>query len=250
MGHAPIKFLRPRRIVASLVLGVVVTIALCMLLAAFFLPSDWVTKSTLDKSTLPPTFVAQIAPELMDVTLVVPAHRSSGEPLLGGLNLGIDLIVYSYGGTPWDTNFQPWDPATSPEPTYVDLTRFRFGWPMRTLSMDEVSTGASTAIPQVRAYHQRAYALAAADRGLNRPAWIPRFIPLHRIPIAVNWTALGINTLVWGAVCYLLLSCRPLIKSHTRRNRARRGLCPSCRYDLQGLPTCPECGPVSSTPDG
>ena len=242
MGHAPPNLLRPRRIAASLALGLATSLALSMLLATVLLPSHWTSKTILDHTKIAPTYLAPIAPDLVEAFVGVPAHYASGEPLLGGSNLGVDMMVFSYGASAWSATFQPWDPLVTPEPTNVELTRFRFGWPMRMLSMDDITTGASTNISLVRDYHQRAYALAAADRGLNRPAWIPRVIPLHRIPIAVNWTGLAVNTACWSAVCFLLLSCRPLIQSHIRRRRTRRGLCPTCRYELQSLPTCPECG--------
>lgn len=246
MGHAPTHLLRPRRIFTSLALGLAMVITTTALLATFLFPG----RSTVVRSpridAFPPTYLAPIAPPLTEISKTKPTNGLGGIPLLGSINPGVDSIEYSYGPAFWSDTYRPWDTTVTDEPPTVRLSRYRFGWPMRMLSMDDITTGQSIADPVVMAYHQRAYALAAADRGLNRPAWIPRFIPLHRIPIAVNWTGLAVNTAFWSAVCFLLLSCRPLIRSHIHRRRTRRSLCPTCRYEIQSLPTCPECGQVNN----
>lgn len=53
--------------------------------------------------------------------------------------------------------------------------------------------------------------------------------------IATAWSALGIIRCVWIPVSALI---------HRRAHRLRHGLCPSCGYNLHGLPNdvCPECG--------
>jgi hypothetical protein len=242
MGHAPAKLFRPRRILASLAIGLVMMTTTTALLATFLFPRSSTVVRSPRIDAFPPTYLAPIAPPLTEISKTKPTSVFGGIPLLGTINPGVDSIEYSYGPAFWSDTYRPWDTTVTEEPPTVRLSRYRFGWPMRMLHMDDITTGQSIADPVVMAFHQRAYALAAHHRGLNRPAWIPSFIPLHRIPIAINWTGLAVNTACWGAVCFLLLSCRPLIRFHIHRRRARRGLCPTCRYELQSLPTCPECG--------
>ena len=59
----------------------------------------------------------------------------------------------------------------------------------------------------------------------------------------------GADTLIFGALCYMLLFAPPAIRSHLRRRGKNR--CPKCFYDLSGLPTnspCPECGASNAAP--
>ena len=54
-----------------------------------------------------------------------------------------------------------------------------------------------------------------------------------------------INTLFYAAIVFVLwIAPGALI----RRNRARRGLCRRCAYDITGVAVCPECGTPSSPP--
>ncbi len=152
------------------------------------------------------------------------------------------MVVYSYGSADFTQKATPWDPTVSDIPNAVSLSRFRFGWPMRMLHFDDFTTGQSTINPLVAAYHQKGYQLAGRHRGLDRPSWLPGFIPLYRVPIALNWFALVVNVLAWSAICYALLSCRPLIRAWIQRRRRSLGLCVTCKYPLEELAQCPECG--------
>lgn len=74
----------------------------------------------------------------------------------------------------------------------------------------------------------------------------PRFdgIIIAYKPIPLGFAA---NTLIFAAAFAVPLVALPALR---RRLRARRMRCPSCNYDLRGLPTptCPECGWIASTP--
>lgn len=54
-----------------------------------------------------------------------------------------------------------------------------------------------------------------------------------------------VNTLVFAAPVYLLLTCLGALK---RRRRCKHGRCIKCNYDLAGLDTCPECGRPAPSP--
>jgi hypothetical protein len=62
-----------------------------------------------------------------------------------------------------------------------------------------------------------------------------RALPFRPVPLGLAADALAVAVLFW-----LLLFGRPRLRAHLRR---RRGLCPSCGYDVRGAAgTCPECG--------
>lgn len=71
---------------------------------------------------------------------------------------------------------------------------------------------------------------ASMGRSLRFPLWMPA--ALFALPAA--------------------LTAGPWLRSRTHRRRLRRGLCPTCAYDLSAQPTpdtpCPECGVRASPP--
>ena len=139
----------------------------------------------------------------------------------------------------WSGAFQPWNPLTSREPTSVTLTRHRFGWPLRMLSVDEITTLADQSFSPVTDYNERAHDLAGLRAGLKAPRWMPSSLKLDRIPTFVYWIPLAVNTACWATLWFAILAWA---NAHIRHRRTRRSLCPTCRYELQSLPTCPECG--------
>ena len=78
-------------------------------------------------------------------------------------------------------------------------------------------------------------------RPLNRPGTWPIGIPFRPL-----WTGLALNvltlTLAWWIVLVVPFAMRDAVLVALR---SRRGLCPSCAYDLRATPAgspCPECG--------
>jgi hypothetical protein len=236
-----LKLMSCKRVVLALALGVSLTLITTGLLVALFMPSSWTTVEDVSLSDAGQTYIAQSSPPLRAVMRAVPAD-SQGELLFRGLNLGIDFVSYNYGLLMWDDDYEPWDPSVDTEPQSIELTRYRFGWPMRVLSFDDITTGSSVNDPRVLAYHQKAYTLAGKHRGLDRPAWLPGFIPLYRVPIAANWLGGLVNVLTWAAIVYALLSTKPLFRRWIERKRSRLGLCVECKYPLNDFEQCPECG--------
>lgn len=228
-----------RRIAESLFVGITVTLLISELLAAFLLPSSWVGFSEdLPKMSQAPTYLHDIAPALTSAQMSFPANPATSEPLLHGLNVGMDVINYSYGAGFFDPNFAPWDPSVSDSPSFVSLTRFRFGWPFRALYWDDLSTGTSVAIPAVWDYHLKMYERAGIDRGIG----VSYISPGRRLPIAPIWTGLFFNILFWSVAWYVPFMLRRIAIRFRAKRRVRLGLCADCGYTIDEFSMCPECG--------
>jgi hypothetical protein len=63
------------------------------------------------------------------------------------------------------------------------------------------------------------------------------------LPILPYWPGLAADTAVYAAAWWFILFIPRRIRCTLRR---RRGLCPTCRYDLRGLPPGAP-GPVCGT---
>jgi hypothetical protein len=109
---------------------------------------------------------------------------------------------------------------------------FRFGWPALAL---QSLTAASI---------ERGKAEEVSKAWAPIPEWIlPQNgnVPVFGFPVVPLWRGFLLDTGVYGAFAFALSFVPGAVR---RRMRAARGLCPSCRYDLSGLPPgspCPEC---------
>ncbi|MEN0021005.1 MAG: hypothetical protein AAF747_09010, partial [Planctomycetota bacterium] len=83
--------------------------------------------------------------------------------------------------------------------------------------------------------------LAVRDLTAVKP--IPSGYVVNSISLAMLITAL------WCVPAFIRWpwSCRAAWRSHIRRRRIARSLCPACSYPLAGLATCPECGKQTTT---
>ena len=92
----------------------------------------------------------------------------------------------------------------------------------------------------------KAFLAQRLDRsGWNRAASIIRS---PAPPMRVNALGILVNVALlicaWAFSVSLVRACRGLIRQCHAHRAMRRHLCPTCRYDLRGLPSsvCPECG--------
>lgn len=224
-----------RRLIRSICVGLGISILIPELLAAFVLPNSWGGYLDLSATTRAPQYLNDIAPAFTRAYQIFPASPSSGEPLMGGVNLGMDMVNYDYGAGYLDPNFVPWDPSVSSTPSFVNLSRFRFGYPWRSLTWDDLSTGTSVNIPAVMDYHMKMYDRAGIDRGIG----VSFISPGRRLPIAPIWGGLLLNFVFWSIVWFVPGVLRQSIRIH---NRKRKGLCTICGYAVQDFEVCPECG--------
>ena len=63
------------------------------------------------------------------------------------------------------------------------------------------------------------------------------------MPLTPLWPGFAINTVFYAAILWMLFAAPFALR---RRRRIKRGLCPTCGYDLRGRSgestLCPECG--------
>jgi hypothetical protein len=129
------------------------------------------------------------------------------------------------------------------------------GWPLVAMfSAFEVEVGSpgdagmrSSSGPIALGDHKRMIAGCAISPADPNVTWISPY-HIRAIPTKPIWSGFAINTVFYAAALWLLFATPLTLR---RRRRIRRGLCPSCEYDLRGrLPTdsqangglCPECG--------
>ncbi len=123
---------------------------------------------------------------------------------------------------------------------------FQQGWPFRALVRYDASkytpngtrTGSSGWIE---------LKLPTLHAGLTvPPQWLPALLtPDRPLPIKPLWPGFVANTIVWGSIpCTFMVAAGHL----QRRRRARRGLCVQCAYPIADLKICPECGKAVACP--
>lgn len=137
------------------------------------------------------------------------------------------------------------DPSSTSRAQWL-ATEYRAGWPL----------------PALRAAYAQESSYLQTTRGLRRggrrtdltPGLLAHGIPLpdlitdhvntlnDTIPIQPLFPGLLVNTALYAAITFLLLSTPSFIR---RTSRKRRHACLRCGYDIQTLPRCPECGTLT-----
>src|SRR5918993_2637444 len=82
--------------------------------------------------------------------------------------------------------------------------------------------------------------------GRRQYTWTSEFVgPRNRagFPYTIDETSVPHGLLCLITATLPAIACARLARGRRRRRRSRRGLCPSCGYDLRAAPgRCPECG--------
>lgn len=77
----------------------------------------------------------------------------------------------------------------------------------------------------------------------RRQVWLGSWTDVTLYPYQPMFPGLIFNTLLYGAALFVIFqTTRHYAGRYRRWSRLARGLCPTCKYDIRGLPTCPECG--------
>ncbi len=220
--------------VRALMLGIGTTLILTLLLVAFRHTTRWIGGPETQRGILPaPVYLGDLAPAPTGQYRYVPDDWFRVF-WITDFFAGVDCIEYTYGNPDVD-----WDFQNQTLPPKVFLDRYRYGWPCRAIYWDQIHTATSTKNPQVAAFHKRAYQRVGSRRGIDRPAWMPSWIGLYRIPITPIWTGVAVNIVFWS-IFWILAACGWRWMSTYKRRKL--GLCLRCGYEVEDLVICPECG--------
>jgi hypothetical protein len=140
-----------------------------------------------------------------------------------------DLRVFS--SPPW------WGSMRHPGATTPDIgSDTAFGWPMRCAWYQVTGKLSQNAAGNWLVDRDELHGGLLITGELSSRGHDFRALPLRPI-----FRGLAVDALSFGSLIWLVLFGWP---SFRRRNRIRRGLCPSCAYDLRAEFTkpCPECG--------
>ncbi len=206
---------RLTKLVAFLVLGAIMNVAVawgCAIFSIPFVPDE-------NRGGFNP-----------DSSRIVYEHRSFGSARFWDVRVGIDSVI-SVEGTPPVDILPNWAKDDDLRPFTLHLYEGR-GWPKLALwcvhERPEVAN-----LP----FNSR----GALDAGLpDAPSrgWMsaPRALPLRPI-----WPGFAVNTVFYATILWLL-TLGPFTARRFIRNK--RGLCIKCGYDLRGAEheVCPECG--------
>ncbi len=102
------------------------------------------------------------------------------------------------------------------------LSEFRFGFPAKSLSCYQLSSG------RPRTSWSPSWSFAMEFAGSSYP-----------LPTRPLWLGFAANTVFYATFLWLLCSGLLVV---LRRGRSKRALCPRCKYPCGDSPVCTECG--------
>lgn len=149
---------------------------------------------------------------------------------------GLDVSEYIYGSAETE-----WNPETEPLPPWIELHRFRVGWPFRAAYWDVHLIPGKGNRAQVDAVFARIHAVSGLRIGIERPRWLIGD-EYRRVPVVPIAFGLFANAAFFAAVWLFSGSIWRTVRQRRRRSRGR---CTACGYELAGLPRCAECGLAS-----
>ncbi len=227
-----------RRIVLSLLLGGVLTVAVAWGVA---LLTDQRYEYTRGRSwtsfTNGPYFESERPAAFPEMTLLHRMHLFGASHLWAIERADtLELIVHPTSNEKVEVLFS----------SSWNMERHEYGMPWRAMvAFEDPWTQSqprwmSRKMPEQSVFHFSHFSL-----GLEVPGWVlngqsDRELNLPLRPI---WPGFLYSTLLYSAFCWMLLFLVGTARLGLRRRRCqRRGLCISCKYPVTGFSICPECG--------
>lgn len=180
------------------------------------------------------------APTYLDALVGEATHGSRRTPIFHDLDwasivpeFGLDVTTFTYGRSDGD-----WDPDTETTPPWIQLDRYRVGWPLKAGYWDDHSIPPKGNRAQIDAVFRGIHDRAGLRIGIERPSWAPGD-KYRRIPVTLLATGLFGNIAFFMLVCLSPGALWRGLRSHRRR---KRGQCLDCGYMIEGSRLCPECG--------
>ena len=209
MGRLPLSASKRRQRLGLAILSCLLGGLLASQLIAVYLAGTWMARVPAGMNN--PVFDARVEAGVRRLLSEEQRRTWSTEPVRGsGLSsTGVEIYNVQFG-TPEDGVF---------------IARIEAGWPVVSARTWVART------PLKTGDWNGGWQLGEPILGLARNSVLPW---------APRWTGLLVNTLLYGAMLWLVF-CAPF--ELRRRLRRRSGSCPVCGYDLRGSrEACPECG--------
>jgi hypothetical protein len=183
-----------------------------------------------------PSYLSDISPPYASASGYKPSQTCKGF-FMPTPNFGVDVVKYVYGNYNQYGSLQV--QANSDTMPVLWLTRYRFGFPFRSMYFDGYGVGTiSGSNPSQKTGFDQIKQRAKFRRGMSYPGWLP-CNDGRRLPVSPIWAGLISNLLIWS-IFWILLGLLWLTVRTARRKR--RGLCLACGYAAEDLERCPECG--------
>jgi len=221
-----------RRVLRSLVLGVLSSVALALAVAVLGGNARTRPSATVSWRSRQDFRVSLPAGLLYRTTTVykvlVPSHTDPGDPLEA-------TVLRHLGPARADRYLAP----GAPQPIFTDPAAANMGYPVRFILIT------TSGVP-----FEAFWGYFGDDCGtaVTGGSWLPFVAPASRgpysrvFPYRPLWSGVGANAALHAAAWAGLFS---LARAGVRRRRAGRGRCLECGYDRRGLAAgavCPECG--------
>jgi hypothetical protein len=193
----------------------------------------------LDVELTPPSYIEPFAPPFSHSKTYRTEVKSIDSAVLDLLpNFGADRTEFKFKDP--DQDRTAWDVNTLDQiPAIVFVSRSHFGWPFRAMHYDIIMIDNGGTREHIKTYFGLVENAAGINIGLETPKWWPAGETNYRLPLKPIWIGFVLNAILFASI-WITLAC--LTRKAITSSRKRKGLCAACKYELQDLATCPECG--------